>query len=610
MRIAQRPVAGGDGHVIDVVVARIARCLEVRRGLEHERTRLRVDIELELVRAAGDRISHCVAIDIARHDSGRRRAVFRDRDRAGRASTIAGDHWRFVDIRHRDGNRLRIGLSPGRGGYGHIIDVVGTRIRFGFKVGSRLEAERAGGAVDIEQRGIRAAADRIGNGCPFGIAGNHCGDCGGVLRNRDRRRIAAAVRGNHGRLVDIDHGDRDRLRIRQRAVAHRHGYIIDIVRARVGRRLEVRCGLERQRAGCGIDLEFACVRASGNRIAQRARRLAVGRVDRCHGRAVLEDRHCSARTGTVGIDHRRGVVAEHLQLDADAAGIANTAFVLPDHAEIAACKAAHAREALIEPRVGGDKELAADFRPVGMENLRRDAIAARVTILADRVHPRDGEIAVGERCDLGGPLIVTREGVDENLPADLRPVGVKQLRLDARAAEIAADAALVFPRDDEVAIGKTGNISLLLGPVGRGVDKKFAADLGAVRAVDLRLDRIVRVRCGGALVRGPAYDKAAVCKPADRRLDLRPGGDRVDEELAAHLAAIRRKDLRLDAVVAVAAEPAGVPPGHDKAAAGKAGHGRRDLLAGGLRVCLEFGADFHARRIEGLPVDLAAEAVP
>ena len=69
----------------------------------------------------------------------------------------------------------------------------------------------------------------------------------------DDRRGAG---GDARRLIHIGDGNGDGLgRAAQRAVRSRDGDVIDVIAARIAWRFEVRCGLEGDRAGRGIDIE-------------------------------------------------------------------------------------------------------------------------------------------------------------------------------------------------------------------------------------------------------------------------------------------------------------------------------------------------------------------
>ena len=52
-------------------------------------------------------------------------------------------------------------------------------------------------------------------------------------------------------------------------------HVVEIVRAHVGRGLEIRCGLERECAGGRVDLEFCRIGAPDDREDERLRRIGL-----------------------------------------------------------------------------------------------------------------------------------------------------------------------------------------------------------------------------------------------------------------------------------------------------------------------------------------------
>ena len=285
----QRPCRGvgavGDlhGHLIGVVAVGVGRVLVIGRGPERQRAGRRVDLEQARIGTARDRPAQRRArVGVARRQRRNRRAVLRDG--IGRARR---DHRRLVDVADIEGQRLRL-RQPVR--VGHRQREAARRRCLVIEAYPVLQPHAA--AVHRKQVRVRAA-QRVGQR---------------VARIRVARREGRHRRGDRilhhrpdtrqtkrRRLVHVRHRHREVLRRHVRTVGHRDRQVIDVVGAGVLRGLEIRGGLERQRARIGVDREQVGVRAPGDRPVQGRSRIGVGRGQRADGRAVLRPREAGRR---------------------------------------------------------------------------------------------------------------------------------------------------------------------------------------------------------------------------------------------------------------------------------------------------------------------------
>ena len=127
-----------------------------------------------------------------------------------------------------------------------------------------------------------------------------------------------------------------------------------------------------------------------------------------------------------------------------------------------ALKRRHRRQALVIRRGGVDQELAADLVTAGIVHLRLDRETAGIAARAAAVLPGDDEAATGKCGNRSVLLIARRRGVDDELTADLAAVAMIHLAPDGIAAGVAARRALVIPDDDEITIGKNGDLRQVL----------------------------------------------------------------------------------------------------------------------------------------------------
>ena len=125
---------------------------------------------------------------------------------------------------------------------GHVVDVVGTRVGWCFKVRCCDEGQRAGAGVDRKRRGIETTADRVSQRLcgQVGVGGNHSRHSGCVFCHVDGGRRATAIAGDDGRVVvQVFDGDCDCLACGERAVGDLNRHVVNVVRTRVGRRFEI-----------------------------------------------------------------------------------------------------------------------------------------------------------------------------------------------------------------------------------------------------------------------------------------------------------------------------------------------------------------------------------
>ena len=108
-----------------------------------------------------------------------------------------------VHIGDGDGDRLAVEeVACVMGDDGDGVDVVAIGRGGGFEIRGGFEGQRAGGAVEIEQLGIVASQLVAEVRCAAIIGDGERGDRRAVFGDRDRRRVAAPVRGDDRRIVD------------------------------------------------------------------------------------------------------------------------------------------------------------------------------------------------------------------------------------------------------------------------------------------------------------------------------------------------------------------------------------------------------------------------
>ncbi len=288
---------------------------------DHRRVRHRRDVDADgaLVRAGSivervgeRRLAREVRVRCEGDDAGieRHRTVDRTRDagdrqrlRSGRIAVIAdeirhretergvfvglcGIVHRCRPFRHvcdRDRDILRIDTSGTIGHlHLHIVHVVSARIGDEFEIGRVGKAERAGGAVDPEQCGVRPPGDGITCRTAVNIRRGYGCNRRAVLCNGHRSRRCAAIRRDHRRVVGAGNGDGDGLGNRI-AVAVLHGEG-DLHQHGFSRRQSIECGPRRDAdiiAGCRLDQGNAgCARHHAHR------QVGIGRRSKSNGRIV------------------------------------------------------------------------------------------------------------------------------------------------------------------------------------------------------------------------------------------------------------------------------------------------------------------------------------
>src|SRR5205085_4674688 len=101
----------------------------------------------------------------------------------------------------------------------------------------------------------------------------------------------------------------------------------------------------------------------------------------------------------------------------------------------------------------------------------------------------------------------------------------------------------VIPGHHEAAVRQRGDRSRILRPGGRRIDQKLAADLAPICAKDLRLDRAAAVVATETAVVFPRDHKATTCQRRRRGLPLRGACLGVDQEFVTDLMATGVKAL-------------------------------------------------------------------
>ncbi len=163
--------------MIDVVAVHIGWYLKVRGNDKSDHAGAAVDVEQRCIRATQTVVERATRIRIGGGDG-----VYRTGAILGKAGRgPAGDARRFVDVGHRDGNRLVDRVARRIGGGDHdVVDIVVATIECRFKIWCHLEADRTCTA-DIKQASIGPAQrvsqrGRISHCCsvnrPTAILGN------------------------------------------------------------------------------------------------------------------------------------------------------------------------------------------------------------------------------------------------------------------------------------------------------------------------------------------------------------------------------------------------------------------------------------------------------
>ena len=99
----------------------------------------------------------------------------------------ATDEGRIVDVGHAHGQGLVGEAACAVGGaHGHVVDVVGTRVRWSFVVGRDFEGQHAGAGIQVKTRSV-GAAQAVGQAAAglAGLCGVHRGGGHGVFCDRD-----------------------------------------------------------------------------------------------------------------------------------------------------------------------------------------------------------------------------------------------------------------------------------------------------------------------------------------------------------------------------------------------------------------------------------------
>ncbi len=396
--------------------------------------------------------------------------------------------------------------------------------------------------------------------------------------------------GQLGRIAEELLVDARIATVRLLVVGAPHDHIV--ARAQAGDRRLVLRGLGRGRS---IDLYLAAERGPGRVVFAHVDvlvRPGTGHIvvvvapgdgeaaagERSHVGLVLAavDRFIDAELAA----ERRAVGRVALRVHPGAAAI--LVVGAPGHDEAAALEHRHRRFVLRAGGRGVDAELAAGGRAIGVVALRVDAVAAAVLAV---VAPDHHEAAVGERGDLGLVLLARGRGVHPELGTDRAAVVGVALRVDPPAAAV---LAVRGPRRDEAAVVGRDRGQLLLA-AGGGIHALLTAERDAQRRVALHVDAVAAA-IQAALV-GPQHHEATVRQAGDLPLDLVAAGAAVDAELGPDRDARGVVALRVDAVVAAVLGARG--PHHHVSAACEGGHRRLVLVVGTVGVDLLFGVEAH-----------------
>ena len=199
----------------------------------------------------------------------------------------------------------------------HVIDVVGSGIGRSLEVRRTHEGQRAGGAVDLEPRSVGATDDVVTQRVAIGVGGGHGGDGAAALDLADRSAGATAVAGDHRCVViEVEHGDADRLGVVCRAVAHAHAHLVNVVAIGIQRHLVVGRACKAQCTGAGVDGEAPRVGAAHDAVAQRVAIDVRRRHGGDRGRSFV-DRHRGA--GATAVARDDGCIVD--RVDGDGHGV-------------------------------------------------------------------------------------------------------------------------------------------------------------------------------------------------------------------------------------------------------------------------------------------------
>ncbi len=263
----------------------------------------------------------------------------------------------------------------------------------------------------------------------------------------------------------------------------------------------------------------------------------------------------------------------------------------PPYRHVAAsAQGRHVVARLLTAHRGGGHLLDRRNAAVGIEELGKHAVAAAVVAAGVAVEgdelssPQGGQARVVLGAAGGA---VEGEFRRQRVAAGVKPPGQRIV-----PAEIGGILVVAAVGDDEAAVRESDHRRFVLGARGRRARQELPPDLGPAGVVDLRIDAVAGT-VQTALV-GPHHHVAAVGQGGDFRFDLSPQGIAVDLELGPHRSALGVVALTVDAV-AVAILGVGAPHHHVGTVVGplQARHHRDMLLVRLKGVHLPLAEEFH-----------------
>ena len=226
-------------------------------------------------------------------------------------------------------------------------------------------------------------------------------------------------------------------------------------------------------------------------------------------------------------------------------------------------------------RVGVDLELAARLRAIGIVSLAIDAAGRSVLAIGP---PSNHETAAFQHGNRGGRLIAGGVGIDLELPARFGAIGIVSLApcIAPRSAR-----AIGIPGYDEAAVGQSCHLGIQKPRVHIRIDLEFASLRDACGVVSLAEDAAFR----SVVVQGqPDSDKSSVGQRRQRGIQMGIRSGSVEPELAAGRAAKAVVHL----AIGIPAGSQRIPrrfPSNYKAAARQHGDRRHALLV--QRACVD-----------------------
>ncbi len=197
------------------------------RSNKRQFTGARIDTECSLVCSTGQTISLCITvIHVAGGNCSDSRLVFIHRHSANLTTPITGDHWRFVHVIDRHGQRLNIGqpiaVSDRDFNVVDILDFMIWRCDKRQLTGARVDAECS--LVCTTSHAISLCITVIH------VAGRNCSDSRLVFIHRHSANLTTPITGDHRCFVHVIDRHGQRLNIGQPiAVSDRDFNVVDIL---------------------------------------------------------------------------------------------------------------------------------------------------------------------------------------------------------------------------------------------------------------------------------------------------------------------------------------------------------------------------------------------